>query len=100
MLAKVLIKRQFKPNKMKEILTLLNEFRTGAMGQPGYISGETLMDHNNPYMLMVIGTWQNIDSWFAWKENPKRLNFEEMLAIYQEGPTQYEEYVLGTISNS
>ncbi len=31
----------------------------------------------------------------AWRGNQRRIDFETMLAMYQEDPTQYEAYVLG-----
>ncbi|MDZ7599145.1 MAG: antibiotic biosynthesis monooxygenase family protein [Desulfobacterales bacterium] len=95
MLAKILIKRRFKKGCNKEVLALLNEFRAGAMNQPGYISGETLVDSRDPQTLVVIGTWQDMDSWHRWKENRARRTFEAMMEIYQEGPALYEEYFLG-----
>jgi hypothetical protein len=36
-----------------------------------------------------------MDYWLAWKENSVRKNFEKMLEIYQEGPTEYETWILG-----
>jgi hypothetical protein len=36
-----------------------------------------------------------MNSWHRWKENRARRTFEAMMEIYQEGPTQYEEYFLG-----
>lgn len=95
MLAKVLIKRRFKHGKTKEIVSLLNQLRSGAMSQPGYISGITLIGHEDPENFLVIGTWQDIDNWFAWKESQTRKSLESMLEIYQTGPTVYEEYNVG-----
>jgi quinol monooxygenase YgiN len=95
MLVKVFIRRRFKKGKNKEILALLNEFRSGAMNRPGYVSGETLVNHDDPQRLLVIGTWQGMDYWMAWKENSVRKNFEKMLEIYQEEPAEYETWVLG-----
>jgi len=95
MSAKILIKRRFKEGSLKEVAALLNEFRSGAMGQAGYISGETLVKEGDPHSLLVIGTWQKMRNWKAWKENPRRKKFEKMMEIYQEGPTEYEEYHLG-----
>ena len=95
MLVKIFIKRHFKEGKTKEINALLNEFRAGAMNREGYVSGETLLDPENPNKVLVIGTWQNMESWLSWKENSARKNFEAMLAIYQEGPTEYDAYLLG-----
>ena len=93
--AKILIKRKFKEGSIKAVSALLHEFRSGAMFQPGYISGETLVKENDPLTLLVIGTWQHMQNWKTWKANPKRKAFEEMLEVYQEGPTEYEEYHLG-----
>jgi heme-degrading monooxygenase HmoA len=95
MVAKILIRRRFKMGKKKEIFALLKKFRTEALSQPGYISGETLLEHSDSQHMLVIGTWENMESWHSWKENSKRKEFEAMLEIYQEGPTEYEEYLLG-----
>lgn len=96
MIAKIFIKRRFVDGKTKQVIALLNEIRSRAMQQPGYISGETLMRPDYPNNMAVIATWQTLEDWLAWKENPERNKFEEMLAIYQSRPTEYEEYLLGT----
>ncbi|WP_052294229.1 antibiotic biosynthesis monooxygenase family protein [Desulfosudis oleivorans] len=96
MLAKIIIKRRFRQGATDEILALLHDLRFAAMSQPGYVSGETLMQNDDPRKLVVIGTWQDMESWHRWKNNPRRNEFEVMLNVYQEGPTVYEEYVLGT----
>jgi len=96
MLAKILIERQFKPGNEKEILSLLNQLRALAMNQPGYISGLTMRSPDDPENMMVIGTWQTLDNWHLWRENTARKNLEAMLEIYQLGPTEYREYVVGS----
>jgi len=93
--AKILIKRQFKPGKQKEIISLLRELRSGALQQPGYISGETLTSSENPQVLLVIGTWQDMESWYSWKRNSTRQTLEQMLGTYQEGSTEYQEFKVG-----
>lgn len=98
MVAKILISRRFIKGKKKEIFALLKSFRSEALNQPGYISGETLTEDNDAQHMLVIGTWENIESWHSWKNNNKRKEFEAMLEIYQEGPTEYKEYILG-VSN-
>ncbi len=95
MLVKILIKRRFQKGKVKEINAILRDFRAGAMDRPGYVSGETLVSFDDPQNVLVIGTWQDMESWLAWKEDPKRIAFESMLELYQEGPTQYEAFMLG-----
>lgn len=95
MQAKILIKRKFKAGKKSEIIALLKELRSRALQQPGYISGETLSAVDQPQTLMVIGTWQNMESWHNWKENDTRKTLEKMMATYQEGSTEYQEFTLG-----
>ena len=95
MLAKILIERQFTPGNEKEILSLLNKLRSLAMNQPGSISGLTMMVPDDTGNMMVISTWQDLDSWHSWQENMERKNLEAMLDIYQERPTTYREYVVG-----
>ena len=95
MVAKILIRRRFKKGKTKEIFSLLKDFRSAALNQPGYISGETLIENSDSQHMLVIGTWENMESWHSWKQNSKRKEFEAMLEIYQEEPTEYEEYLLG-----
>jgi len=96
MLAKVLIQRSFKTGHNKEIVALLNDMRSAAMSQPGYLSGLTLTDPDNPNKMLVISTWQTIADWQRWKANDERIRLESMLEIYQDGTTRYEAYVVGT----
>jgi heme-degrading monooxygenase HmoA len=96
MIAKILIKRRFKPGNTPQIVTLLNEIRALAMTQKGYMSGETLMKSEEPDVMVVISTWKDLASWHDWRSNRARQKFESMLEIYQEGPTEYDEYLLGT----
>ena len=95
MQAKILIKRKFQAGKKKEIIAVLRELRSRAMDQPGYISGETLATPEDPQLLMVIGSWQSLDSWHNWCQNPTRQALEQILESYQIGPTEYQEFVLG-----
>jgi heme-degrading monooxygenase HmoA len=96
MIAKILIKRKFLKGKSEQIMSIMNNMRTSAMAQPGYISGETLMDHKDPHNKAVLCAWQSLEDWLNWKEKPERKQFEVMLEVFQLGPTEYEEYVVGT----
>ena len=95
MQAKILIKRKFNKGKKREIIALLKELRAMALQEPGYISGETLSAVDQPQTLMVIGTWQDMESWHRWRENDTRKTLEQMLTTYQEGSTEYQEFTLG-----
>ncbi len=96
MVAKVLIKRSIKEGKTREVFALLNKFRSDAMNQRGYISGETLINHDNPQEILVIAMWQGIENWHKWKENPERIANEAKMALWLEEPTSYDTYIFGT----
>lgn len=96
MIAKVIIKRRFKDGKTRQILTLLNELRSKAMNQNGYISGETLTKRGSPNEMMIIATWQSLEHWHLWRDSYERQKCETMLEFYQDFPTEYEEFSLGT----
>ena len=98
--AKIIIKRKFVQNKSKEIIALLRELRTGALNQPGYVSGETLTSIDDPLVLVVISTWQDLESWYKWKENNIRKTLERMLETYQEESTDYQEFIVGAFTGA
>lgn len=95
MIAKILIKRTFQKNSERQILPILQKMRAAAMGQAGYVSGETLTNYENPQRVTVISTWQNMESWVHWKKSPERAKLESMLEVFQVGPTEFEEFVSG-----
>ena len=96
MSVKVFIKRNIPEDKAKEIIPLFRQMRSLAIGQPGYISGETLSSWDDPQTLVVIGSWQDMESWINWRENDTRKTLERMLETYQETASEYQELTLGT----
>ena len=96
MAIKVFIKRHVKKGKTKDTLTLLNEVRGQALKQPGYISGETLVNHYDPCNIMVVSTWQTIEDWIRWEESEARAAKEDQLESLQEAPADFEIYDLGS----
>lgn len=96
MIAKILIKRRFKEGNTPQIVEIMNDIRRLALSWPGYQSGETLVKNGYPNEMVVISTWRSFEEWLAWKKSADRMKFEAMLEVYQEGPTEYEEYLLGS----
>ena len=95
MQARILIRRRFRRGSREEIFSLLRQFRAAALNQPGYISGETLSAAEDPQTVLVIGTWEDLTSWKKWKASNTRKSLEQMLDVYQEEPTEYQEFVSG-----
>ena len=93
MLIKVFIKRRFNEGKAKDVFSLIRKIRARAMNRKGYISGETLIDHADSRKTMVIGTWQSMDDWLNWEQDPRRKELEEDLERFLEAPAEYEIYI-------
>ena len=96
MTAKIIIKRQFIEGNIRKIIGLLNDLRSKLLNQPGYMSGETLVQSGHSNKLVVISTWQTLEDWHNWKESKERKKIESKLEIFQEQKTEYEEYMVGT----
>ena len=100
MAVKIFIKRYVKKGKTQAAVELLKEVRSQALKQPGYISGETLINHYDPCKITVVSTWQTIDDWIRWEESDERSAKENQLEGLQEGPADFEIYDLGLVSSS
>ena len=76
---RVMIERHCQPGKEKQLRHLLLELRSAGMRQPGYITGETLREADNPSVFMVISTWITHEAWKVWQSSRQRLQVEEMM---------------------
>ncbi len=95
MLVKVLISRRIKQGAEVDVLVNLSSLRARAMDQPGYISGETLVGHDDHHKLVVISTWASLETWLAWKNDPARAQVEALVEPYLMEPTRYEVFMPG-----
>ena len=99
MAVKVFIKRKIKEGQQLEASRLISRIRYGAMEQRGYISSETLTDHNDASRVLVISMWHELEHWNAWKNSEERKNISAMFQEIVEAPTEYEIYDLGMQSS-
>ena len=100
MAVKVIIRRHVQEDKSDQVFELLKRLRVKAISQPGYISGETLVNHYNPQHMVVISIWQSIEDWMNWQNSDERVESEAKLERFLEAPAQYEVYDLGLLSKS
>jgi len=92
MLVKVFIKRRFKEGNLKEIFTQLRKIRSDAMRREGYVSGETLVEIDDPKKVMVVSIWQTMEDWLEWKKDAVRIERNKELEKMLKTPTEYEAY--------
>lgn len=96
---KVFIKRRIKKGQFKKAAAMLEEFRSMARKESGYISGETLTNHYDAQGIMVVSTWQTIEEWINWENSDKRAANEAKIDPLLEVPTKYEIYDVGAVQN-
>ena len=89
---RVHIKRKIPEDKRGKLNDLIKELRGMTMGQPGYITGETLKRVDTPGESLVVSKWQSLEYWKRWFENPERLKIQEQIDQLLGIETQYEIY--------
>jgi len=89
----VLIKRKVKPgHQAKQLVPLILKMRAMALGQPGYISGETLCKVENPEECLVVSRWASIDDWNRWVNSKERKTLEEKIETLTGEKSDYSVY--------
>ncbi len=92
MIVKAILLRRVPLDKAGELKPLLMEMRALALAQPGYISGETLMNADDPEEYLVISTWADIDHWKVWLRNPERIMVQRQIDSLLGRETLYQVY--------
>ena len=92
MAARIFIKRHVREGRVEQTIRMLDDFRKSAMGQPGYISGETLVNHYDPNCVVVVSTWQRVEDSDPLAEQQHQGSNENLLEDLLDKPTIYEIY--------
>ncbi len=71
-MVKVIQERHVKPGRREDLVPLVRQLRLAVANQPGYITGETLVNAENPDHQIVIGTFRSYDDWKDWVKNKER----------------------------
>jgi heme oxygenase (mycobilin-producing) len=89
---KVVILRRGSPEKFAMLKPLLLRLRALAMAQPGYVSGETFVNLNNPGEYLVISTWSSLEQWEDWLVHPGRASVQAEVDELLGEPSLYQVY--------
>ena len=95
MAIKIIIKRKVPKGKEEELVPLLVKLRSLATAQTGYVSGETLINVNDPEDYLVISTWQSVDHWKAWAGSKERSEIQDKIDALLGQKTEYGVYFYG-----
>ena len=89
----VMIKRKIKQGpQARQLVPLILQLRVLATYQPGYISGRTLYNVENPEDCMVISEWHSQEDWFSWMSNPRRQEIQDKIDTISGKKTEYSIY--------
>ena len=94
-MVKIIILRKVAVELERELRPLLLQIRGLAMEQPGYVSGETLMNADNPEEYMVISSWSSIENWNAWLASREREEIQNRIDVLLGSETKYKVYYNG-----
>jgi len=89
---KIFIKRKVKEKGAAELEFLLKKLRALTLEQSGYISGETLNRLDKADESMVISTWNSVEDWNNWVNNPKRTEVQAQIDRLLGEDTEYAMY--------
>ncbi|KPK88395.1 MAG: antibiotic biosynthesis monooxygenase [Deltaproteobacteria bacterium SM23_61] len=95
MAVKIIIRRKVSKGKEAQLLPLLLQLRAKAVSQPGYVSGETLRNTDEPEDYLVISTWQSAEDWKAWEANPARTEILKKIDSLLGEKTSFGIYYYG-----
>ena len=89
----VMIKRKIQQGPLAgKVVPLILQLRTLATYQPGYISGRTLFNVENPEDCLVISEWQTMEDWYQWMKNEEREAIQTKIETETGEPTKYSVY--------
>ena len=92
---KVVIERHCKPGQEERLEEFLRDLRASCMHNPTYVSGETLVNLDDPLNYFVIGTWSRLDGWQNWQNCQERHELLQMMTPCIEGDPIVKVFTAG-----
>ena len=89
---KIHVRRNIPADKKEDAMLLINELRSMSMGNPGYISGETLKRLDKPVESLVVTKWKSVHFWEQWFQSEDRSRIQNKIDQLLGEDTRYEIY--------
>ncbi|MDX2451825.1 antibiotic biosynthesis monooxygenase family protein [Desulfosarcina sp.] len=86
------IRRHVSEDNQQALMALINQMRSAIVGNPGYVSGETLKRIDQPGEILVVSKWQSHFYWKQWHESRERAALQADIDKLLGEQTQYEIY--------
>ena len=89
----VMIKRKIEQGpQARKLVPLILQLRALAMFQPGYISGKTMYNVENPEDCLVVSEWESLEYWYSWMKSDKRSEIQNKIDKLTGEKTEYSIY--------
>jgi heme-degrading monooxygenase HmoA len=93
MAIEVLIKRKIEQGpQARKVVPLILQLRALATFQPGYISGETFFNVDNPEDCLVVSRWETREDWERWLHSEERSEIQKKIEDFTQEQTEYVVY--------
>lgn len=93
MAIEVLIKRKIEQGaQARKAVPLILQLRALATFQPGYISGETFFNLDNPEDCLVVSRWERREDWERWRHSSERSEIQKKIEELTQEHTRYTVY--------
>jgi heme-degrading monooxygenase HmoA len=80
MAIEVFIKRKIEQGpQARQVVPLILQLRALATFQPGYISGETFFNLDNPEDCLVVSRWEAREDWERWLHSEERAEIQQKI---------------------
>jgi heme-degrading monooxygenase HmoA len=89
---KIHIRRSVTAENKAALMALIRQLRSTIVGQPGYLSSETLNRVDAPDEILVVSKWQSDFYWKQWYDSPARSEIQARIDELLGTRTQYEIY--------
>ncbi len=82
----------YEADLLPHLSSMLVDIRTMAFQHPGYISGETMRNIDDPHEYLVISTWKTVEDWNRWFADKRREALEGKIDALLGSQTLYKVY--------
>jgi heme-degrading monooxygenase HmoA len=89
---KIHIRRSVTDENKGTLMALIRQLRSTIVGQPGYLSSETLTRVDQPGEILVVSKWQSDFYWKQWYDSSTRSEIQAKIDNLLGTETRYEIY--------
>jgi heme-degrading monooxygenase HmoA len=76
----------------ENVVGIIRQLRNEAIKRNGYITGETVIDNDQPRRVLAISNWNKAENWDTWDKSELRLQITKPMFTLLEQPYSVKTY--------